>query len=597
MTSQVSLDPLDLALDPERRQEFVESLFTVESESSGVVPWKCTTQQSKILKTRQKIRKLLVVKGRQTRCSTIIMVDNVVRSITGDGQNFVVITQTDEMTQNFRTFIKRRFEDLANAGLDFLSGVPGKPKPMDNEKILEIQATRCRFFFASAESKVGLRGIQTAHHVHASEVAHWPEDSAKRIMGGILPASPATGTFVAESTPNGAAGWFYDKCSDAMPLVPVSLWTVAFYPWWLEETYNFQTYIPVLQDAGIDTEKMKFDFIPSPTEETLMNREGLNLNQMLWRRLKANDLITTGQYFAQEYPEDLLSCWLASGIGFFHDDQFDHLAYYRERCKTAGQKLRELKYRDPSTGVESNIDFLGQNLEIWEPPLPGHRYVAFQDVSAGVSGDGDYSALVILDANDLNQVAQVRVRTLPGRVGAMAAAACAFYNWAYLGVERNSYGLSVLEKVQEMHYPNLYYDVINQPQEPKLGWFTSPSSRELMLNRFREQVFNHRVKISAQMAVMEMGAFTWKKVQGRTGNVQFRAEAERGNDDLVIALAGACAIAPYAPTRVKSGLVLNTGSSPNPEDVMLGPGGVVMAGRPGAYSTGSGFDGGYPWLR
>jgi len=288
----------------------------------------------------------------------------------------------------------------------------------------------------------------------------------------------------------------------------------------------------------------------------LMQRQGLNVGQMLWRRVMTSDLMATGQYFAQEYPEDLLSCWLTAGVGFFHDDQFDHLSYYRDRCSLPTRKVSELDYKDPITGLRSGVQLLGPNLQVWEEPKPGHKYVMFADISAGITVDGDYSAAPVLDVtNGLQHVATLRVRTLPSRVGQMVAAVGAWYNWAYVGVESNTYGQSALERLQEMHYPNLYYDFINNPEHPRLGYATTNPSRELMLNRFRTAVFNHAVTINDQTAVLEMGGFTFRKVEGRSGGITFKAMAEKGNDDLVMAFAGAVTIAPYAPNHVKSGSI------------------------------------------
>jgi hypothetical protein len=545
---------VNLTLDPEKEKEWIEAFLSVPSEDSGIVPWEVTPQQGQILTKTRQVRRLAIVKGRQTRCSTVLMAKAIRRYLNTFGQNFVIITQTDEMTQNFRTFIKDRLRELATVGFECNPDKKGV-FDLDNADKLRLRDRSNTFHFYSAESKGGIRGIQTAHWVHASEVAHWDDKIARSFLGGLLPACPPNGYFFAESTPNGAAGWFYDTVKDSMPLVEQSTWTTAFFPWWLEPKYTLGNHFveEFLVDIGLEPDVMRAQFQPNGEEETLMNRQGLTVDQMLWRRMKTKELMSTGKYFAQEYPEDLLSCWLASGIGFFHDELYDHLAYYRERVKKPMMKHRDMDYRDPVTGTVQRVDFLGPNFHVYEPPQPGRSYVAFQDVSAGVSVEGDYSALVIADRDSLKHVATVRVRTLPTRVGAMAAAACAFYNWAFLGVERNSYGISALEELSKLHYPNLYYDVINQPNNPELGWFTSTTSRELMLNRFREHVFNHKWDTSDEMMVLEMGGFSWKQVQGRTGNVLFRAEADRGNDDLVIASAGCCVIAPYAPKSVKSG--------------------------------------------
>lgn len=561
---------LDLLTNPEKELDWIQSLLMVPSEDRGLVRWVATEQQRRIIATTRNIKKLVIIKGRQTRCSTILMAKALRRATTTYGSNYVIITQNKDMTQNFRTFIKDRLEDLANVGLDY-------DVDIDNDFKLRLGKMKSTFYFASAEAKVGLRGINTAHWVHASEVAHWPEDSAKRIIGGLLPASPPNGTFIMESTPNGSAGQFYEKAMDAIaePGLP---WTVAFYPWWLEQSYDISSYQEVLAGAGVDLDRMRMSFIPSANEETLMAREHLSVGKMLWRRMRTRDLLSTGAYFAQEYPEDLMTCWLASGVCYFHDDLEDHLAYYRAACTDAPQRISTLDYLDPSLGVTSPIDFYGPNLQVWGRPVPGHRYVGFLDCSAGVQG-GDYSAFTMLDVTEgLRHVATLRVRTVPNRVGAMVAAVSRWYNFAFLGVERNTYGLEALGELQRMHYPNLFYDFINTPNKPDLGWFTSDTSRALMLSRLREAVFNHRLQLQDQQAVIEMGGFSWHEVHGRTGVPQWKAEAERGNDDMVISLAGAVTIAPYAPSRVRlSGAVTIETQARDPNaEISIGAGGIVQ---------------------
>lgn len=567
----LSQDQLDLILHPDKEQEWIEALLTVPSEDRGLVRWVATEQQHRILETTKRIKKLVIIKGRQTRCSTILLAKAVRQATTTYGGNYVIITQTNDMTQNFRQFIQDRLQDLSDNGLEYEIDT-------NNEKVLRLARMKSTFHFASAEQKVGLRGIQTAHWVHASEVAHWPEDSAKRIIGGLLPASPPNGTFILESTPNGAAGQFYEKAMDAIA-EPGMPWTVQFYPWWLEKKYSIEAYEETLRDAGVDPDQLRFAFIPTAEEETLMARADLNANQILWRRMRARDLLSTGAYFAQEYPEDLMSCWLAAGICFFHDDNMDHLDYYRSMCIPPARKLSELDYQDPVTGLVSPVHLIGPSLHVWEEPKPGRKYVAFQDTSAGIQVGGDYSALVVADVTQgIRHVATLRVRVLPDRVGEMAAAVCRWYNWAFLGVERNTYGLMAITRLQALHYPNLYYDVINQPTKPEVGWQTSEGSRSLMLNRLRATVLEHNLQLRDQVAVLEMGGFTWHHVQGRSGAGSWKAEAERGNDDMVMALAGLVTIAPYAPNRVKSGrTTFYTGAAPKTNgDIMVGAGGVVL---------------------
>ena len=139
---------IDLFLNPDREREWVETLLNVPSEDEGIIPWPCTEQQRRILDTTKRIRKLVIVKGRQTRCSTILLAKSIRRAVTSFGQNFVIVTQTDDMTQNFRQFIKDRFQDLAAKGFEY--DFDPKNGGIDNEKKLRMGKRHNTWHFASA---------------------------------------------------------------------------------------------------------------------------------------------------------------------------------------------------------------------------------------------------------------------------------------------------------------------------------------------------------------------------------------------------------------------------------------------------------------
>ncbi len=128
----------------------------------------------------------------------------------------------------------------------------------------------------------------------------------------------------------------------------------------------------------------------------------------------------------------------------------------------------------------------------------------------------------------------------------MACAIGQYYNYAYMAPERNGVGAGTLAKMMELRYPNLYYDIIQNPKKPEPGWWTSDTSRDLMLRTLRESIFEHSFVTHSLVLVLEMGALTWSRV--KIG--KWRAEAKTGaHDDVLISIAGALCIAPYAPTR------------------------------------------------
>jgi hypothetical protein len=131
--------------------------------------------------------------------------------------------------------------------------------------------------------------------MHGSEVAFWKD--AERIVAGAMQGGSPIVTL--ESTPNGAQGFFYEKCMEA--LSGGGVWKLHFYPWWWDENYR------VVSDEPITyTEE----------EKVLADKNGLDQSQIKWRRLKVAEL---GRLFVQEYPEDVVSCFLTSGNSYFGD--------------------------------------------------------------------------------------------------------------------------------------------------------------------------------------------------------------------------------------------------------------------------------------
>lgn len=139
---------------------------------------------------------------------------------------------------------------------------------------------------------------------HGSEVAFW-KDAERIIAGAMQGGNPDV---ILESTPNGAQGFFYEKCMEA--LHGNSVWTLHFYPWWWDDGYR----IPVDEDEGFaitDEEAILCENVKKGRDGFILSKPQLN-----WRREKIREL---GRLFTQEYPEDVLSCFLTSGNSYFGD--------------------------------------------------------------------------------------------------------------------------------------------------------------------------------------------------------------------------------------------------------------------------------------
>jgi hypothetical protein len=194
---------------------------------------------------------------------------------------------------------------------------------------------------------------------------------------------------ILESTPNGMAGWFYERCMEALD--GDSIWTLHFFPWWYDDEYRLDGEAITLTDE----------------ERILAEAHGLDEAQIRWRRVKIKELPHT---FKQEYPEDPYSCFLASGNSYFGDVEYVFTA------------LKGVEYKQ------------------------GVRYVAGLDFGQTT----DYTVMIVIDTSTRQMVDMLRVnrlswREMRGRIVDMAR------KWdAVVYAEENAAGTPNIEELQRM---------------------------------------------------------------------------------------------------------------------------------------------------
>tara|TARA_R110000824_G_scaffold369080_2_gene558486 strand:+ start:538 stop:2127 length:1590 start_codon:yes stop_codon:yes gene_type:complete len=182
-----------------------------------------------------------------------------------------------------------------------------------------------------------------------------------------------------------------------------------------------------------------------------------------------------------------------------------------------------------------------RNFWIWEEFKPENKYLLVGDVSRG---DGnDYSVFHIFNTNTMEQVAEYRGKPTTDLFSRILFDAGKEYGNAMVIVENNNIGFSVLEKLIDAGYPNLYYstkgthEFVEQYQAEQIsnsipGFTTSQKTRPLIVAKLEEFIRNDLITIHSIRTHQELKTFVWKNG---------RPEAQRGyNDDLVISLAIVC---------------------------------------------------------
>jgi hypothetical protein len=182
-----------------------------------------------------------------------------------------------------------------------------------------------------------------------------------------------------------------------------------------------------------------------------------------------------------------------------------------------------------------------RNFWIWEEYDKENKYILVGDTARG---DGkDYSVFHIFDIATMNQVAEYRGKPTTDLFARILYDAGREYGERMLVMENNNIGFSVLEKLIEAEYPNIYYSVkgtheyLEQYEAESVsnsvpGFTTSQKTRPLIVAKMEEFIRNNLITINSVRSFQELKTFVWKNG---------RPEAQRSyNDDLVMSLAITC---------------------------------------------------------
>ena len=194
-------------------------------------------------------------------------------------------------------------------------------------------------------------------------------------------------------------------------------------------------------------------------------------------------------------------------------------------------QVREPKYR---TGFD-------RNFWIWEEHDPTCNYLMVVDVARGDAAD--YSTFHIFKLETLEIVGEYQGKPTPDMYANMLNQVGREYGGCMLVVENNSIGYTVLDKLIDYAYPNLYYSIkstheyIEQHQAEVRnsavpGFTTSMKTRPLIVAKLEEFIRNKLIKIYSSRTINEMKTFIWKNGKPQA--------MKSYHDDLVMALAIGC---------------------------------------------------------
>jgi hypothetical protein len=433
----------------------------------------------------------IVLKARQVGISTYIAARFFIQTITKPGTLTLQVAHNEESAQALFNIVKRFWERLPNSRVQHGALI----KSRSNISQIVFPKLDSEYRIATANDDAG-RGM-TVHHLHCSEVSRWPHNAAETLASlraGVVPE----GEIVLESTPNGAAGLFYEEWQKAGE----TGYTQHFFPWWYEASYK--------EDVKEGTVRPY-----TGEEKQLVERHGLTEEQIAWRRTRWQVMRGQGP---QEYAEDWVSCFLASSECVFD------MAAIESAAGRAGK---------PAESQDNG------RLQIWFPPNRGGewQYIIGVD-TAGGGTEGDYSCAQVVERRMGLQCAELHGHFPPYELARRIVSLGRLYENALVAVERNNHGYGVLAHLKDLRYENLY-----QVGEQE-GWLTNVVTRPAMVENLAAVLMTQPELFRSPRLLGELRTFV------RRGDGHGCA-AEGAHDDCVMAMAIALAVRREDAGRVK----------------------------------------------
>lgn len=388
------LTPLQITESPEL---FAAAFLRILDKQKNLIPLRWNRAQCHFQANRT--GRDIILKARQLGFSTLIQGEMYRRTVTST-RTTMTLAHDDETTQKLRRMADRFWANCKFNGIQ-------PARKYANASLTTYPEFDSEAIISKAGSQDAGRG-GTYTDIHGSEVAFWG-DAEAILSGAMQGGSPEV---VLESTPNGAQGFFYERCMEALD--GDGIWTLHFYPWWWDDGYQ----VPL--DPG---ETLTL----SDVEEDLTRKHGLTQEQIKWRRLKIMELPHT---FIQEYPEDPVSCFLTSGNKYFGD----------------------------LTGV-----FTAPADAVYQE---GHHYTGGLDWGQ----EGDYTVMDVLDFDTRCHVDTIRINKMSW--GSLRQRVKQLYDkWHldYIVAESNSIGSVNIEELQKLGCIVVPFDMTNESKALIMG--------------------------------------------------------------------------------------------------------------------------------
>ena len=466
---------------PTKRDAWIAENLKIRTKAGAGIPFELNAVQreyARVCREKQS-KKNIVLKARQVGMTSYIAARCFVQTIARPGTLTMLVAHDREAAEEIFRIVHRFWDRLSPK---WQRGALRTSHSSARELVFPRMDSE--FAVTSADDNAG-RG-RTIQNLHCTEVSRWGKAGGEA-LASLRAAVVPNGEIVLESTANGAWGTFYEEWQQAEE----TGYTQHFFPWWFEGSY--------VADPG--------PAILLYTEEEsalVKNPPHLTRGQIAWRR---QQWATLRRMAAQEYAEDAVSCFRASGECAFEVEIIE---------KALEKAVEPLDKRDNG------------RISVWLPAQPGKKYVMGVD-PAGGGAEGDYSCAEVIERETGMQCAELHghftQRELTKRIVELGEE----YNSAMLAVERNNHGNGVLAHIENAKYEPIF------EQKGLAGWNTTAQSKAAMIEKMAD--------VLVESPELFVSSRLWNECRTFVRHKDGTTSAAPGtHDDCVMAMAIALAV-------------------------------------------------------
>lgn len=495
---------------------FSKNFIYITDNENQVIKFEMNDAQLEINELMEKNRFIIIGKARQSGISTFVLAKALYRALTKPNENILIVSYKSDSA-------KALFEKLKQMN----DMIPRDKFPNLFPKVRRDNRSELFFTNGSRISSVtaGHKDIgrgSTYTYVHLSEFAFYANQEKQLLSVEQSLAKGSESQITIETTSNGTNNYFYRLFM--MALKNESKYVSYFVPFY-HKLYRKQ-FKHDYDEAELWYKAThggkRLTVADLEDDEKILYEKGANLKQLMWRRWKMLDM--TDEEFKQEFPSNPLESFISTGRSVF--DQSKVLT----RLSHAINPLPKGDIIDIIP--ESLHKYIGKGLDIFYLPKKNKRYYFGIDTASG-SGN-DYSTITAFD-DEGQQVFSFYNNKIPIYEFAQVIYDLGiFYNYAFLTVEKNSYGSPLIERLRkEKGYLNMFkmktFDMRGK-KKLEIGWITSEKSKAIMITDLKEQFELGLINIECKVTLQQMQMFI--ENNGKLGNK--RGHSDLHHDDLVI---------------------------------------------------------------